>query len=60
MPGALPAGRDVEARHLRRIRELEEEIRVLKIESDKQVSILSLGTVNTYEWLTRSPMFYRK
>ena len=38
MPGALPAGRDVEARHLRRIRELEEEIRVLKIESEKQVS----------------------
>ena len=39
---ALNAGRDREAQHLRRIRELEEELRTVRIDNDKQVSLLCL------------------
>lgn len=35
---ALNAGRDREAQHLRRIRELEEELRTVRMDNDKQVS----------------------
>lgn len=41
MPGALnlgPTGRDREAQLLRRVRELEEEARLLRAENEKQVS----------------------
>ena len=50
MPGALPGvGRDAETRNLRRIRELEEELRVLRIESDKQVRITTFLSFPPYE-----------
>lgn len=58
MPGALPGvGRDAEARHLRRIRELEEDIRVLKIESEKQVR-LNISFRKTQLNAMANPMCY--
>lgn len=40
---ALNAGREREAQHLRRIRELEEELRVVRRDNEKQVSRDSLS-----------------
>ena len=47
VPPAPPAnaGRDQDAQLLRRVRELEEEVRIVRAENEKQVSVLAVTPV---------------